>query len=733
MGLKKLLITLLICATTTIGFSQTTLGTGDLWLLSMSGQDNPDRFSFVSLVDLEAGTEIYFSDIAADGTATHPAPTSLQAATLLYTAPASGLKAGQVVRWIAPSTGDFVVSEYFVNGLDTSDIVLNNNGDKIIAFQGTSGTAYTKYVAAAANGASYGTFGDGFADAIDFGANQDGQFTGGRNDIRANLITDISNIANWTWELVGDKIPNGGIDITSFNVGYYWDGATWTPSDPGGVGSAFDDDVIVDGTGATFSGITETNNNVYVKEGATLDIGANTLTADSVIISSSASGQGQVKGVVTGSVEFQSYIASASARWFNVGSPVDGALSIIEITNGGIIRSEADLDSASTNIYWYDTSTDDGSGEGTWTTAADKTPAANANGWSIYLGGAGPFGTLPMTISSFGTLSNGTVNTTISTANGGWNFINNPYAATIDWDAVIVDNGGLVKVYYIRDDENGWWRSYDNASGLPADSNYIPAGQAFFVQTASPTTVVFEEDQITLTESPALLKSQMPENIMLNVTTSSNKKDFTVLTLRSGASDQRDNVLDGVKRMNDGNKIPNIYTVLQGQEYVFKKIDNSFKTRTVPVFLDHAIDDELTISMSNVTVDPNMSIELEDKLSGDMIDLRQQNYTFRHLSANDADRFVLHLSQSSIGINEEVEGGDGIFAYAQGETVFVNLESISQDVTIQLFDMGGKMLVNQNAIGGQVQELSLPSQSQGVYLLKVVADGQLLHSQKIMK
>lgn len=726
MGLKKLLMIAGFSILSMPLISQTTLSVGDIAVIAVDGQVTDDEVVFLLLTDIEAGTEFYFTDIDADNTFTLPSggPNGI----VKFVA-ASDYAKGSVIHYAEPTPG----AEFsLVTGFTGFEYA--GGGDNITVYQGTDNVVTTFLHVAGRNG-YYGTIPGGFTAITDFGTDQEGEYKGRRESTASDLFDSILNVARWTTATGG--MP--AFDLTDFRVGYYWDGAAWIPSDPGGVGSAFDDDVIVAGTGATFSGNTETNNDVYIDAGATLDIGANTLTADSVFIMADATGQGQVKGSVTGSVEFQSYLTSSVARWFNIGSPVDGALSKIVLTNGGVIRTDADGPTANANVYYYDPNTPTFHGapynenQGTWTVAADQTPAADANGWSIYLGGGGAFGTLPMTISSFGNLNSGNVNTTISTSNAGWNYVNNPYAGAIDFDAVITDNGSLNTTYYIRDAENGAWESYNQSTGLPANRRYIAAGQAFFVQTSSPTTLAFQEDQIDMSQTPAMFKSQLPENVMLSVTTSESFSDFTVVSLSAGASDQQDPVKDGIKRLNDGAKVPSIYTVLDGQEYNYKLIDNSFTARTVPVYLEHSIDDELTIALDVATIDPYMKIILEDKLSGDMIDLRKGNYTFRHLSANAADRFVLHLSQSAVGAGENVLAPESVFAYAKGQSVFVNLENVTGEVSVELYDLGGKLILNEQVEAGQVVELNSPSNAGGVYILKVQADGQTLHTQKIMK
>ena len=68
--MKNFLLTTLILFTIIFNsFSQTTLSAGDIAIVGFHS-DNPDNFAFLLLVDIEAGTEITFTDsgVKTDGT-----------------------------------------------------------------------------------------------------------------------------------------------------------------------------------------------------------------------------------------------------------------------------------------------------------------------------------------------------------------------------------------------------------------------------------------------------------------------------------------------------------------------------------------------------------------------------------------------------------------------------------------------------------------------------------------
>jgi hypothetical protein len=163
---------------------QTVLNEGELAVI---GMDTPgEDFSFVCFVNLDAGTEIYFTDEEADGDYT----IGTGEGTVLYSAPAGGLTAGVVVSYNGNSS----------NFTTTSDgaMALGNSGDGILAYQGSSvGNVTTFLHAIGEDAGDIGTFPGGFTNYLIFGAD-DGEYDGTRTGSAADLMTAINNSSNWT-------------------------------------------------------------------------------------------------------------------------------------------------------------------------------------------------------------------------------------------------------------------------------------------------------------------------------------------------------------------------------------------------------------------------------------------------------------------------------------------------------------------------------------------------------
>lgn len=203
---------------TTFSWTQTTLSKGDIAIISIStgGED----FAFVTFVDLQAGTVIYFTDEEADGDLTM----NTGEGTVQYTAPAGGITAGTVV------TGNSSGSATDFSSTSDGSMTLGNSGDGIIAYQGTSVSNVTTFLhAVGEDGSDVGTFPGGTLSASDYilMANDDGNYTGTTSGTAAALFSAINDNSNWTvsgsasinppasFSVIGASSPSIGFDAAS--------------------------------------------------------------------------------------------------------------------------------------------------------------------------------------------------------------------------------------------------------------------------------------------------------------------------------------------------------------------------------------------------------------------------------------------------------------------------------------------------------------------------------------
>ncbi|MFQ6615171.1 MAG: Ig-like domain-containing protein [Fidelibacterota bacterium] len=108
----------------------TSLSPGDVAIIGYN-YDNPDEFGFVVLVDLDSGTQIYFTDsgVTAEGTFRGGE------GAVKYTVPGEGIPAGSVIIYTGSDSSFVPANDSHVG---TGGLALSSSGDQIIAFQGSS-------------------------------------------------------------------------------------------------------------------------------------------------------------------------------------------------------------------------------------------------------------------------------------------------------------------------------------------------------------------------------------------------------------------------------------------------------------------------------------------------------------------------------------------------------------------------------------------------------------------
>ncbi|MDP8269449.1 MAG: T9SS type A sorting domain-containing protein [Candidatus Tenebribacter davisii] len=126
---KTILFVIFVLFLTSFVWGQTTLSAGDIAILG-ANSDNPDDFAFLLLVDIEAGTEIRFTDSGWLSINAFQGDEGAQK----YTSP-TAITAGTVITYSGNST-DFIDDGDASVGND--GINLSYWGDQVFAFQGVS-------------------------------------------------------------------------------------------------------------------------------------------------------------------------------------------------------------------------------------------------------------------------------------------------------------------------------------------------------------------------------------------------------------------------------------------------------------------------------------------------------------------------------------------------------------------------------------------------------------------
>jgi hypothetical protein len=280
----------------------------------------------------------------------------------------------------------------------------------------------------------------------------------------------------------------------------------------------------------------------------TVGSGATLTTNNHLTIKSDANGTASVgtsSGTITGNVTVERYIPQNEYRsWRFLAVPTKGSQSINASWQEGATTAGADpnpgygtlITSSISNAVasGYDAQTPGCSmllykpgvsptwaGEGAKT---KSTPIATTQGWMLYIRGdrtvdtsSSITGSSATTLRTNGSLYQGTI---IQNLVSGFNAVSNPYASKIDFTGLTFGASGGGNEFYVWDPlltgsyGLGGWQTIsaiNNWQPLPGGGSYtgasnttIESGMAFLVNTSAASTITFNENAKTGTESGSL-------------------------------------------------------------------------------------------------------------------------------------------------------------------------------------------------------------------------------------
>ncbi len=249
---------------------------------------------------------------------------------------------------------------------------------------------------------------------------------------------------------------------------------------------------------------------------------------------------------ITGNVVSQRYFDGAGDVWRNFGVNVSGA-TLTDITNAGFTFNGTGNDMA----YYDETVT--GVVDNGWVlrSAFPNSNLAANFGYSMWTRAA----ETPRVVSFTGTLNQGTQNIPISYTNtgspadDGWNLVNNPLPATVDWDNMTKANlNTAVSVWNTSTSAYDTW----NGSTGGLSNGLIASGQAFWVQAsaASPTLSIPESAKSTSSSSFLKTSAEPVTNQLIVSLIQEDKKDKLYIHFRDDATDNFDGYADARKLKN---------------------------------------------------------------------------------------------------------------------------------------------------------------------------------------
>ncbi|MDA3943785.1 MAG: S8 family serine peptidase [Bacteroidetes bacterium] len=287
-----------------------------------------------------------------------------------------------------------------------------------------------------------------------------------------------------------------------------------------------------------------------------------------------------------------------------------------------------------------------------------------------------------------------------------YNLVPNPYPSAIDWDAASgwtkTNMNNAIYVYNTGSSSQGniVWASYVGGTGTNSGSRYIPAGQAFFVQSNTAAPALAMTNEVRVHNSQAFFKEKTEETETLRLFAHSG--DFTdeiVVRYLPESSYDFDGQYDALKFKN-WSAAPNIYSLTPDKtELSINSIPYSTETYLMEVGFEWNGSGEAAIEVQGMeSFGEWVTIFLEDLLTGARIDLHDQNtYTFIHEADNDPLRFALRF-MGVTGADELSNTENDTRIWSADRMLYLSHFGKAPTL-VEVFDLQGRLLYSQKLNG----------------------------------
>lgn len=315
-----------------------------------------------------------------------------------------------------------------------------------------------------------------------------------------------------------------------------------------------------------------------------------------------------------------------------------------------------------------------------------------------------------------GTLNNGDVTYPLSCSTDGefviekytgFNLLGNPYPSYIDWEAEGWTRDMLeIQTVWIYDDDVNNYITY-TLGGVATNggSQYIAPCQGFFVKAKTPGDFVMTND--IRTKSKSAFRKDNDENIFkVRVNGASGQDEIAVVI---GDND------DVFKMFSLNESAPSLYINKGVGNYTVVYIDDE---KSLPLNFEAESMSMFTISLSEAGNDFTQ-IYLEDRLTGEKVNLLTDSYSFLHSKSNTKERFVLSF------VNKQQTTDNSHFAYINNGEIII--DDINGNAQINIYDVTGRCVFSRD----DVHSVQTNGYSAGVYIIQKI-DDKGIDTQKIL-
>jgi hypothetical protein len=448
-----------------------------------------------------------------------------------------------------------------------------------------------------------------------------------------------------------------------------------------------------------------------------------------------------VNGTPTGNITYKRTLATTN--WYLMSSPVVGesydATWISAGNNNIATGTGSNLGIATYQNGAFDTDTDAG-GSDTATGPWEYIQSAggtfdSSKGYSIKRDATGDIsftGTYPTGALSFAALSGSVSN---------FNLVGNAYPTYLTLSDFFTNNPITTKlaestVWLWDQSLNTGDGGYVSKTSAVDGTFQIAPGQAFFINAASATNIIFYQFNGGHTNTVDTFSKEAKTLVQLNISSDS-KNAQTALYFLENTTTGFDNGYDASK-FTGVNTDFDVFTGLisSANRKMARQVlpISEMENIITPIGLKAKSGKEITFSIEAQNLPSGVKVFLEDRLENKTIRLDEVNSNYKVTiseALNGVGRFYLHTKSSALSTDDISLANVSIYKTDNSTLRIVGL--LKGKANVKMFNILGKQMMNTNFESTGATDISIPRLAKGVYIVQIQTKNGSLNKKIILE
>jgi hypothetical protein len=252
----------------------------------------------------------------------------------------------------------------------------------------------------------------------------------------------------------------------------------------------------------------------------------------------------------------------------------------------------------------------------------------------------------------------------------------------------------------------------------------VAPAQGFFVDIKDSVTnadIVFETSNQSHQSTDTFMREEPIANFELSIE-SDDAKSATKVFYVAGKTTGFDNGYDSKLFSGVTNNF-SVYTELvggkQGEKLAIQTLDKD-DTSMIPLGVIANVGKEITFSLKSENLGDDISVYLEDKLIGAVINVSETTYKATITEeAQTVGRFYIHTTESSLSTENLNVNNISIYQSSLNE---ITIKGLTDEATFKMFSVTGQKVLETRVRFNEQAKVRLPSLNSGVYIIRV-SDG----------